>query len=635
MPPKTQDSVDQPLQAVVLAHDLEQAFRPLQMSSVELCGRTILETALEGLARAGCGEILIAGRPEDCFEPPKLLGRDGREVKIQHVTLAGCTSEGDYLRELDRCGSVKSDPFILLRGDCVVALDNLLPIVEAHKKRKKTKDADATLTVLLADGGMRAPTLRPLTYDPLELRIDGETSRILGWYGGGNARDRTAFENGFLGDESYAHECTNIQAPPNLVDCGVDVCSLEVLFRYSENFDYQSIRGDFLPTETGNAELGQRAYAHVLKEHEGRAGRVYDPRILDTYVRDLLRGWFAPALVAERPLSTVDRSAQIVEPSYVGQGATLEASVVVDQSSIAAGCVLRQGARVRGSHLGPRCIIEKGASVDCAVLGARVTVKAGISVPRGCVVGDGFVINEAPPAFSRLPVPEDSDSDEDDDMALGALGNVEALQSRARATSWPPNSDDEGNESDEDWDIDEAQARAQKASDTLFTSTVREMILAGDRNGSAVESLIMEVNCYKLSENRSFRDAAPAALEAVVELAFAGREGKGACAQGLVKAIARWKPLLAKLLSSGAAADERFAVDALEELSKTRPPLNEPDVFALALQKLYEHDVLSDEGILAWGASSTSPLRNSPQVGQLLAFLEDDDEDESSEEGSD
>ena len=72
MPPKAQDSVDQPLQAVVLAHDLERAFRPLPMSSVELCGRTILETALEGLARAGCGEILIAGRAEDCFEPPKL-----------------------------------------------------------------------------------------------------------------------------------------------------------------------------------------------------------------------------------------------------------------------------------------------------------------------------------------------------------------------------------------------------------------------------------------------------------------------------------------------------------------------------------------------------------------------------------
>ena len=77
---------------------------------------------------------------------------------------------------------------------------------------------------------------------------------------------------GFLGDESYAHECTNIQAPPNLVDCGVDVCSLEVLFRYSENFDYQSIRGDFLPTETGNAELGQRltpTYSRSMKVGRG------------------------------------------------------------------------------------------------------------------------------------------------------------------------------------------------------------------------------------------------------------------------------------------------------------------------------------------------------------------------------
>ena len=72
-------------------------------------------------------------------------------MKIQHVALAGCTSEGDYLRELDRCGSVKSDPFILLRGDCVVALDNLLPISRPIK-REEDKDADATLTVFLIGG---------------------------------------------------------------------------------------------------------------------------------------------------------------------------------------------------------------------------------------------------------------------------------------------------------------------------------------------------------------------------------------------------------------------------------------------------------------------------------------------------
>jgi hypothetical protein len=245
-----------------------------------------------------------------------------------------------------------------------------------------------------------------------------------------------------------------------------------------------------------------------------------------------------------------------------------------------------------------------------------------------------MVITEAPAEFARVPASKaEDDSDDDDDFTLGALGNVEACRARARSCSWPPNSDDEGDESEDDWDIDEAQARAQKASDEMFTSNVKEMILAGDRNGSAVKSLIMEVNCYKLSENRSFRDAAPAALEAVVELAFSGKDGKGACAQGLVGTIARWRPLLAKLLSAGDAADERFAIESLETLAAARPPLDAPDVFALALQKLYEHDVLSDEGILAWGAASASALRTSPQVGQLLAILEDDDE--SSEEGSD
>ena len=628
---------DQPLQAVILAHDLDRAFRPVKVPSrgVDLCGSTILNHTLRGLARAGCDEILVACGPDDAFEPPsEILGRDGRAVKITKIKLAGCTSEGDYLRELDRCGSVKSDPFILLRGDCVVGLDDLGPIVAKHKHRKKKVDADATLTVLLLEGGPRAATLRPLTYDPLELRIDGSTNRILGWFGGGNARDQTAFDNGFLGDITYGHEASDIRAPEQLVDCGVDVCSLEVLFRYSENFDYQSIRGDFLPAETGNAELGQRAYAHVLKAGEGRAGRIYDPRTLDAYARDIIQGWFAPFLLPEAGPAQIDRSCVVTEPAYVGQGVVFEASVVINQSTLAAGCIVRQGARVRGSHLGENCVIEAGASIDRAFLGADVTVKAGVQVPRGCVIGEGMVITEAPAEFARVPASKaEDDSDDDDDFTLGALGNVEACRARARSCSWPPNSDDEGDESEDDWDIDEAQARAQKASDEMFTSNVKEMILAGDRNGSAVKSLIMEVNCYKLSENRSFRDAAPAALEAVVELAFSGKDGKGACAQGLVGAIARWRPLLAKLLSAGDAADERFAIESLETLAAARPPLDAPDVFALALQKLYEHDVLSDEGILAWGAASASALRTSPQVGQLLAFLEDDDE--SSEEGSD
>ena len=75
-------------------------------------------------------------------------------------------------------------------------------------------------------------------------------------------------------------------------------------------------------------------------------------------------------------------------------------------------------------------------------------------------------------------------------MALGALGNAEALQARARAQPpWPPNSMTKGMNRTRTGTSTRPKLELQKASDTLFTSTVREMILAGDRNGSAVESL--------------------------------------------------------------------------------------------------------------------------------------------------
>ena len=97
-------------------------------------------------------------------------------------------------------------------------------------------------------------------------------------YGGGNARDRAAADLGFVADETYG-DAEGLALRSDLIDCHVDVCSLELLFRYSENFDYQASRGHFVPSEVGNAELGQRVYAHVLGATGGRGARV--PRRAD------------------------------------------------------------------------------------------------------------------------------------------------------------------------------------------------------------------------------------------------------------------------------------------------------------------------------------------------------------------
>ena len=165
------------------------------------------------------------------------------------------------------------------------------------------------------------------------------------------------------------------------------------------------------------------------------------------------------------------------------------------------------------------------------------------------------------------------------------------------------------------------------------------MIVTGYKNGSAVDSMVMEINCYKLSENRSFRDAALPALDAVLAIAFANKTSKQAVCADLKSQLAKWQPLLAKVLGFGDVQEELHALERLEDLVPTDPGharalLADPDVYAVVLQLLYGADIVSGEGILAWGEQTDqdSKLRKAPQIVQLLAFLDESDDDESDEE---
>ena len=163
------------------------------------------------------------------------------------------------------------------------------------------------------------------------------------------------------------------------------------------------------------------------------------------------------------------------------------------------------------------------------------------------------------------------------------------------------------------------------------------MIASGHRNGSAVDSMVMEINCYKLSENRSFRDAAAPALEAVLDIAFAPGAAKAAVVNTLKQQVTRWQPLLAKLLGFGNVDDEVFSLNALEKLipkkeDHRRALLATPDVYAVTLQLMYQADVLSGEGILEWGQNTDHALAKSTQILQLLEFLDASDDDDSEDE---
>ena len=157
---------------------------------------------------------------------------------------------GDALRELDSRALVHSDPFVLCGADVVGALP-LAPALAAHRARK-ARDADAAATLVLRPCGAPGAGINALLggaargpRDELVVTLDAATSRVLAFSDEPRAR-ACRVPRAALDARRFQAGAT---LRDDLLDVGVDVCSPEVLWRFSENFDYQRRRADYVVNE--------------------------------------------------------------------------------------------------------------------------------------------------------------------------------------------------------------------------------------------------------------------------------------------------------------------------------------------------------------------------------------------------
>lgn len=57
--------------------------------------------------------------------------------------------------------------------------------------------------------------------------------------------------------------CGQVRA--DLLDTHIAICSPEVLMMFSDNFDYQSLKRDFVVGTLSEEELGKKIYLHILQ----------------------------------------------------------------------------------------------------------------------------------------------------------------------------------------------------------------------------------------------------------------------------------------------------------------------------------------------------------------------------------
>ena len=380
----------------------------------------MIEYVLEFLASNGVEEVFVfccahAEQITAYLEQSAWSSTNG--FVVHTIVSTNCVSAGEALRLIDHRHVVRAD-FVLVHGDVVANMD-LRRALKAHVDRRK-KEKLAIMTMCFK------PVTRQLREDRigdpnLVVVTDPEIDRVLHYEAHAAPSDfpfsQSAAEKQkprlapVALDASLFSDHANVSVRTDLLDCNVDICAPEVLYLFTDNFDYQNIRRDFVVGTLNERELGNNIYAHFLEKSE-YAVRVDSLRTYDAVSRDVVGRWTFPMTPDQNALprgerSTyahgfgnayreknvdVDATATIGFGSVIGEGCVVGAGSVVNASTLGRGVVIGKNCVVDGSYVQKNVVIHEGATVNAAFLCEDVVVHAGAVVGKGAVLSYGVVV---------------------------------------------------------------------------------------------------------------------------------------------------------------------------------------------------------------------------------------------------
>ncbi len=452
MPSRADDGKKETPTAVLLADSFSCHFSPITLESPKVLQRLVntamIDYTLAWLVINGIETVYItccafADQIKRHLEEAGYMSSSKRKnLHIELIVSTDCRSVGDAMRLLDHKDILKSD-FVLVSGDVVTNMD-LRGALETHQKRR-TKDKMAIMTMVLKGGMRGSHRLRLGDLGALTV-MDEEDNRLLkfeerrdekaDYVGEGNNVNSVNSVNNVNNvnnvsvplDAGFFDGRRSVTVRTDLIDTGIYICSHEVLLLFSDNFDYQNIRKDFVAGVLSEEELGNKLYVHEVGDRY--ATRVRNVRCYAAVTRDIIGRWAFPfvpdgnlfsatvggvrgdvggvgANTAARKLEllSLDRhnSLQLASSTqysfskgavYMETGVSVARSANVQHSvCVGRGSVIGPGAVVRESVIGKNCRIGEGVEIVGCVLGDDVVVHRGVTI-RDSLICDGVVINE-------------------------------------------------------------------------------------------------------------------------------------------------------------------------------------------------------------------------------------------------
>lgn len=294
------------------------------------------------------------------------------------------TSVGDVMRDLHGKHLISGD-FLLVSGDVI----SNMPVEEvwAQHRARRIADKNSIMTMILREAGPKhrtkaSPTSPVFIIDPTKDRcLHYEEIR----------RYQTGHKSSYVSiDPDLVKSHPEIDIRNDLIDCGIDICTPEVLGLWADSFDYQSPRKHFLFGVLKDYELnGKTIHTHIVKNHY--AARVRNLKAYDSVSRDYISRWVYP-LCPDANLFPGDAYRLRRNNIYQEQGVVLSRSAVVKPRTVVGkDTTIGEGACIADSVIGRRCKIGNNVILDGAYIWDDVVIGDGTEI-RHAIVANGAVI---------------------------------------------------------------------------------------------------------------------------------------------------------------------------------------------------------------------------------------------------
>ncbi|KAE8144365.1 translation initiation factor eif-2b epsilon subunit [Aspergillus avenaceus] len=680
------DEVEETLQAVVLADTFETRFEPFTLDKprclLPLANTPLIEYTLEFLANAGVEDVFLYGGAHSGQLEKYINASKWRSLSSPFKQLtflkSTSTSVGDVMRDLDGKHLITGD-FIVVSGDVI----SNLPIegaLASHRARR-VANKDAIMTMVLREAGRNHRTKSSST-SPVFI-IDPTKDRCLHY----EEIDHHSSDSNRLNIDTeiiLSHQELDIRQ--DLIDCSIDICTPDVLSLWSDSFDYQTPRKQFLYGVLKDYELnGKTIHTYIVKDYY--AARVRNLKAYDAISKDILSRWAYPLcpdtnllpghnyelrkgnLYQEQGV-TLARSCVIGRRTVIGQGTSIGDKATVKDTVLGRNCKIGKNVTLDGAYIWDGAVIGDGTTVRHAIVadnvqvGSNCTVEPGALLSFGTKIADSMtisegkritnayreeedgvpdtdpeVVGEGGEGYEYIPYEDDEDeSDTESNASSGLVYNMAQLSLSTDSISTLSSETSDygisrsGSFSSTGGDEDEQDHFVHDAATSVYDS------LRDDVTSDVVQ---LELVSLRMTANASDNQVRRAVVSAFMKRIAQLIEGGKAAGEAVRQIFGKYREIVERSLFDREKDAKPDQVDLLLLLQQDLVHRSRGDMVLLFLAKeLYDLEIIDEEAYEQWWdderSSSTEEMRQvRSQTQQFVEWLANAEEEESSEEDDD